>query len=91
VPRRASPAARESAARQAAIRTIAGGERPVYRVLPAQDGGWAVLGYPWLVIDAKDRKSALECARTAVVQWLNVGVDDFDVEAVDPFTSRIGR
>jgi hypothetical protein len=50
--RRATPAAQEHAARQAAIRTIARGERPVYRAVQAQDGRWYVLGYPWLSIDA---------------------------------------
>lgn len=48
-----SEVAREAAAHQAAIRTIAAGERPVYRVLPAPDGRWEVLGCPWLSIDRK--------------------------------------
>ncbi|MFL5687026.1 MAG: hypothetical protein ACJ77D_13335 [Chloroflexota bacterium] len=66
--RRASPAAQEHSARQAGIRTIARGERPVYRVLPAVDGRWYVLGYPWVSIDAKDRRSALEATRAAVAR-----------------------
>ena len=40
--RRATPAAQEHAARQAALRTIARGERPVYRAMRAQDGQWYV-------------------------------------------------
>jgi hypothetical protein len=59
-----SAAARESAARQAAIRTIASGERPVYRAMRAQEGRWEVLGCPWLSIDANDRRSAREATRT---------------------------
>jgi hypothetical protein len=61
-----SEGARESAAHQAAIRTIASGERPVYRAIRAQDGRSEVLGCPWLSIDANDRRSALDGARAAV-------------------------
>jgi hypothetical protein len=79
MPRRASAAAKEAAALQAAIRTIAGGERPVYRATRTQDGRWEVLGCPWLSIDAKDRRSAVEATRAAVVEWLGVDADAFDV------------
>jgi hypothetical protein len=65
---------------QAAIRTIARGERPVYRATEAQDGRWYVLRYPWLHINAKDRRSALETTRAAVTEWLGVDPDAFDVE-----------
>jgi hypothetical protein len=75
-----STAAREQAAHQAAIRTIASGERPVYRALRAQDGRWYVHGYPWLSIDASDRRSAVETTRAAVAEWLGVEADAFDVE-----------
>ena len=34
------------------------------RALPAVGGRWYVLGYPWLSIDANDRRSALEATRT---------------------------
>ena len=61
-----SEADRQRVARQAAIRTSARGERPVYRAMQAQDGRWYVLGYPWLSIDANDRRSALDGARAAV-------------------------
>jgi hypothetical protein len=81
MPRRASPAAREHAARQAGIRTIAQDERPKYRVLEAVDGRWYVLGYPWVSIDANDRRSAIEATRTAVADWLDVEPDASDVEA----------
>jgi hypothetical protein len=37
---------KQAAAYQAALRTIARGERPVYGVMKAEDGGWYVLGYP---------------------------------------------
>src|SRR4051812_23517837 len=72
LPRRASPAAQEHAARQAGIRTVARRERPVYRVLPAVDGRWYVFGYPWVSIDARGRRSALDSTRAAVAMWLGV-------------------
>jgi hypothetical protein len=76
-----SAVARERAASHAAIRTIRQGDRPMYRVRTAQDGRWAVLGCPWLSIDANDRRSAREAMRTAVAEWLGVDPDAFDVEA----------
>ena len=79
MPRRASPTTQEHAARQAAIRTIARGERPVYRAMQAKDGRWYILGYAWLSIDANDRRSAVEATRAAVAEWLGVEPDTFDV------------
>jgi hypothetical protein len=61
--RRVSDARQEAAAYQAALRTIARGERPLYRAMQAQDGDWYVLGYPWLSIDANDHRSAVEVTR----------------------------
>jgi hypothetical protein len=75
-----SAAAREEAARQAAIRTIASRERPVYRAMRAQDGHWEVLGCPWLSIEARDRLSAVEATRAAVAHWLSVEPATVDVE-----------
>ena len=75
-----SAAAREQAAYEAAIRTIASGERLVYRAWRADDGRWYVLGYPWLSIDANDLRSAREATRAAVAEWLGVQHDAFDVE-----------
>jgi len=75
-----SEAAREHAALQAGRRMVARGERPGYRVSRGQDGGWAVLGLSWLLIDATDRRSALEATRAAVARWLDVDADVFDVE-----------
>jgi hypothetical protein len=81
MPRRASTAARESAARQAGIRVIAGGERSVYRCVAAKDGRWEVLGCPWLSIEANDRRSAVEATGAAVADWLDVEPNAFGVEA----------
>ena len=76
-----SEADRQRVAGQAAIRTIARGERPVCRAMQDEDGRWYVLGYPWLSIDANDRRSALEAIRTAVEEWLGVHRKAFDVES----------
>jgi hypothetical protein len=78
MPRRVSPAAQERAARQGGIRTIARGERPLYRAIRDQDGRWYVLGYAWLSIDANDR-SALDATRAAVAEWLGAEPDGFGV------------
>ena len=61
------------------IGAIARVERPMYRTTGATDGRWYVLGYPWLPIDANDRRSALEGTRAAVAEWLGVDPDAFDV------------
>jgi hypothetical protein len=50
-------------------------------VLPVQDGRWEVLGYPWLSIDANDRRSAVEPTRAAVAEWLGIDPEAFDVES----------
>ena len=49
-----SEAARERAAYQASLQMIQGGERPVYRVMPRQDGSWSVLGFEWLAVGANE-------------------------------------
>ncbi len=54
--------------------------RPAYGVMAARDGSWSVLGRPWLVIDAKDRRSAVEATRAAVAEWLAVSSSAFDLE-----------
>jgi hypothetical protein len=69
------------AAEQAAQRMIARGERTGYRVGTAQDGRLEVLGCPWPVIDANDRRPALEQTRAAVADWLGVSPAVFDVDA----------
>jgi hypothetical protein len=79
VPRRASAGAQQHAAYQGGLRAIRQGERPVYRILPAADGRWYVLGYPWLSNDANDRRSAVTATRASVADWLGVDPDAFDV------------
>jgi len=71
--------AREHGAYQAALRMVRAGERPLYLIRMAQDGHWQVEGRPWLSIDARERRSALEGTRAAVAEWLGVDPDAFDV------------
>ncbi len=62
-------------------RMIARGDRPGYRILPAQDGSWYVDALPWLSVTATRRRDAMEAARAAMADWLDVTPDEFDVEA----------
>ncbi len=59
---------------------IARGERPGYRVTTAQDGRWRVDALPWLTVVATGRREALDEARAALAEWLEVERDAFDVE-----------
>jgi hypothetical protein len=59
---------------------IARGERPCYRVIPVQDGSWTVDALPWLVVMAARRRGAMDEARAAIADWLEVGPDSFDVD-----------
>jgi hypothetical protein len=40
----------------------------MYRDRTAQDGRWYVDGCPWLSIEARDRRSAVEATRAAVAE-----------------------
>ena len=71
---------REARARVAALRTIARGESPIYRVRADDYGGWSVDWAPWLTIDATTRAEALAAARRAVSAWLECDPDAFEVE-----------
>jgi hypothetical protein len=66
---------------QASRRMIARGDRPGYRITPAQDGRWHVDALPWLPVSVASRREALDAARTAIAEWLDVLPDTFDVEA----------
>lgn len=74
-------ARRRQSAIQAGRRMIARGERPRYRLLPAQDGLWRVDALPWLSVTAAGRLEALGEARVRIAGWLDVAPDTFDVEA----------
>jgi hypothetical protein len=71
----------QHAAMAAGRRMIARGDRPGYRVSTAQDGRWQVEALPWLSVTAKRRRDALDGARVAIAEWLDVTPDSFDVEA----------
>ena len=59
---------------------IARGDRPGYRISTAQDGRWYVDALPWLAVSATSRRDALEAAKAAIAQWLDVSPDSFDIE-----------
>jgi hypothetical protein len=58
---------------------IARGQRPAYRLQPAQDGWWTVDGLPGVSVVAPDRRAALEAMRAAIAETLDVGADAFDL------------
>ena len=60
---------------------IARGDRPAYRVTTAQDGRWLVDALPWVTVTATGRREALDEARAAIAEWLEVERDSFDVES----------
>jgi hypothetical protein len=59
---------------------IARGDRPAYRAVSATDGRWRVDTLPWVPV-MTGRREALEEARAAIAEWLDVPHDSFDVEA----------
>ena len=60
---------------------IAPGERPGSRLRAVQDGSWVVVELPWLSVVATDRREALDAARAAIAEWLEVQRDASDVAA----------
>jgi hypothetical protein len=78
--RRPSEAQRQERARVGALRSIARGDRPLYRVRIAQDGSWDVDWCPWLVGTAANRRVALAEARATIAEWLEVDPEAFEVE-----------
>jgi hypothetical protein len=79
--RRLNEARQRAAAHQASRRMIARGDRPLYRVMTAQDGRWRVDTLPWVSVTATGRREALDEARAAIASWLDVEPDSFDIEA----------
>lgn len=76
-----SEAVKQAAAIQAGRRMVARGDRPTYRIKTARDGQWTVDTLPWLPLNASSHREALDDARTAIAEWLDVPPDAFDVEA----------
>jgi hypothetical protein len=59
---------------------IARGERPGYRLRPAQDGSWTVEGHPRVTVTAETKLAALTAARAAIAAVLEVDPESFDLE-----------
>ena len=77
--RRVSEEQQHAAALQAARRMIARGERPGYRIRPAQDGSWTVDGLPGVRVAGDTKRAALTAARTAIATVLEVDPESFDL------------
>jgi predicted RNase H-like HicB family nuclease len=60
---------------------IARSDRPAYRVTAAEDGCWTVDELPSVSVTATGRREALDEARAATAEWLEVDPDAFDVES----------
>jgi hypothetical protein len=78
--RRLKEAGQRAAAHQASRRMIARGDRPAYRLRADQDGRWRVDTLPWVSVTATGRREALDEARAAIAEWLEMPPDSFDVE-----------
>ena len=69
----------KAAAIQGGQRQIARGDRPTWRIAPAQGDRWVVVGLEWLTLSARTRGAALDEARLAIAALLEVAPDAFDV------------
>jgi hypothetical protein len=61
---------------QGAQRAIARGERPLYRLRPAEDGRRAIEGMSWVSVSAPTRDRALAAARAALAEMLEVPTNE---------------
>jgi len=59
---------------------VSRGQRPLYR-LRAQEGRWTVDAMAWLTVTSTSRQGALDAARAAIADWLDVAPEAFDVDA----------
>ena len=78
---RVSETQRRDGAIRAARRMVSGGERPGYRLRADQDGSWAVVGLPGLLLAPMDRRTALRDAPAFIAAWLDVPANSFYLEA----------
>lgn len=72
-------------ARQASLRAIAGGERPVYRPRVEPDGDLLFVRIPELDIGTQARQPSevAGMARDCIATWLGIDPDTFDVVIED--------
>lgn len=77
--RRVSEEHKRVAALQAARHLVARRE-PMYRLRP-QDGRWTIDALLWITVTARSGREALDAARAAISEWLEVRRDAFDLEA----------
>jgi hypothetical protein len=60
---------------------IARGDRPAYRITTTEDGRWRVDELPWVPVTATGHREALDEARAAIAEWLEVDPNAFDLAA----------
>jgi hypothetical protein len=70
---------RRAAALQAGRKMVSRGERPLYR-LRHVDGRWTVDAMSWLTVAASSRSEAMEAARSAIAESLEVSPGAFDID-----------
>lgn len=73
-------------ARQATLRMIARGERPLFRPRVEPDGNLFFIRIPELDIatQARHRGEVASMARDCIATWLSAEGDSFDIEVDDP-------
>jgi len=69
----------KAAAIQGALRQIARGDRPLWRVEATPGERWVIVGLEWLTLSTRTRRAAADEARLAIAGLLEVPPDAFDV------------
>jgi hypothetical protein len=78
--RHVSDAQREQQAKEAALKAIARGDRPLYRIRQAPDRSWTVEWLDWLSPLTGSRLEALAGAKAAIAAWLEADTTAIEVE-----------
>jgi hypothetical protein len=76
--RRVAEEQKRASALQAGRQMVSRGQRPMYR-LRAEDERWTVDAMAWLTVTATSRHEALDAARAAIAEWLEVPPQSFDL------------
>ena len=78
--RRVSEERQRAAAILDAQRMVARGERPVYHVTTGEDGALAISELPWVVVPIVQARGAMDAARAAIAEALDILDGSFDLE-----------
>jgi len=69
----------KAAAIQGALRQIARGDRPLWRIEAVPGERWVIVGLEWLTLSARSRRAGVDEARVAIAALLEVPPDTFDI------------